>query len=105
MFFSKLLNFFIIFSMILFASQASAGKTHIGTAETRSGACDRAEELAREAAKNSDLNGTCYRACTFENCKKSESGGEEFWSCTTESANHKGSCKKDSSMIRVNKKQ
>ncbi|WP_218395578.1 hypothetical protein [Alteromonas lipotrueae] len=88
-------------SLIFLSTNVYAGKTHIGDGDTRAEACEVAERKAKIAAENSDLNGTCYDACSFDNCEKKGTNGDQYWSCKTTSANHRGSCERDSSKIRV----
>jgi hypothetical protein len=78
-----------------------AGTKHIGNGDSRKEACEQAEKKAENGAKNSGLGGTCYEACEYKNCNKQESGGDTYWSCHTWSADHRGSCEKDPSKIRV----
>lgn len=80
-----------------------AGKKHKGEADTRDQACLKAEQKAEVAAKNSGFGGTCYDACTYDSCSKKGKGSDQYWSCSTTSANHRGSCEKDPSKIRVYK--
>ena len=96
-------NFILLASFVFISTSVYAGKTHIGDGDTRGKACEVAEQKAKIAAENSGLNGTCYDACKFDGCTKKGTGNDQYWSCKTTSANHKGSCDKDSSKIRVYK--
>ena len=94
-------NIFMCVSLIMLSSAAFAGKKHVGEGESRSEACAAAESKAENAARNSGLGGTCYDACSYENCEIKGQGQLRYWACTTWSANHRGSCEKDPSKIRV----
>lgn len=63
-----------------------AGEIHEGTARFKDDAIARANQAARDAARD---KGTCWKPAVASKCTKDADG---YWTCYASSANHQGSC-------------
>lgn len=76
---------FMFIAVAVISIAAWAGTTVTGYGNTRSDAAYNTEQKAKNLAKE---KGTCYDYVAPENCKNDGDG----WVCTTDVANHSGSC-------------
>lgn len=76
----------VIITAFLLTGVAVAGEVHEGYSTDKAAAVSAANKAAREAAKE---KGTCWRPAKLNKCTKDADG---YWTCYSESANHRGSC-------------